>query len=104
MANKLANLQSALDSTRTASPAANDGRRRVAELAAAIAPAAGQRQANRRDKVNVAAWLHPDFKNSLRLVQARRPGSIQELMEEALNDLFAKYDVPQVVADSELSN
>lgn len=35
-------------------------------------------------------------KRSLRLVQARRPGNIQELMEEALNDLFAKYDVPQV--------
>jgi hypothetical protein len=98
MANKLANLQSALDNTRAVSSAANDVRRRTAEPAPVIAPAAGQRQANRRDKVNIAAWLHPDFKNSLRLVQARRPGSIQDLMEEALNDLFAKYDVPQVSA------
>ena len=55
------------------------------------------RQANRVGRVNIAAWLHPDFKRSLRLVQARRSGSIQEILEEALNDIFAKYDVPQVI-------
>jgi hypothetical protein len=91
MANKLANLQSALDSTRAVAPAANDARRNIED-----APTAAARQANRQGKVNVAAWMHPGFKNSLRLVQARRPGTIQDLMEEALNDLFAKYDVPQV--------
>ncbi len=93
MATKLANLQNALDKTRAAPPAANDPRRAEPTPAA---PSASQRQANRLGKVNVAAWLHPDFKSSMRLVQARRPGSIQELMEEALNDLFAKYDVPQI--------
>ena len=94
MATKLASLQSALDSTRASSTAAKSVARTPAELLPA--PPAGARQANRLGKVNVAAWLHPNFKNSLRLVQARRPGSIQDLMEEALNDLFAKYDVPQV--------
>ena len=94
--NKLANLQSALDSTRAPSPALSDLRRKPAEAPPTVAPA---RQANRLGKVNIAAWMHPDFKNSLRLVQARRPGSIQDLMEEALNDLFAKYDVPQVTGD-----
>jgi hypothetical protein len=94
MATKLASLQSALDSTRASSTAAKSVARTPAELPPA--PPAGARQANRLGKVNVAAWLHPNFKNSLRLVQARRPGSIQDLMEEALNDLFAKYDVPQV--------
>lgn len=94
MATKLASLQSALDGTRAASAAAKSAGRNPAELPPA--PSAGARQANRLGKVNVAAWLHPNFKNSLRLVQARRPGSIQDLMEEALNDLFAKYDVPQV--------
>jgi Antitoxin-like ribbon-helix-helix len=89
---KLANIQDALNQTRPTTATIRETR---AE-APAMAPVAGQRQANRQGKVNLAAWLHPDFKASMRLVQARRPGSIQELMEEALNDLFAKYDVPQV--------
>ena len=90
---KLANIQDALDKTRAAPPAL------VRETRAEVTSptvAARQRQANRQGKINLAAWLHPGFKASMRLVQARRPGSIQELMEEALNDLFAKYDVPQV--------
>jgi hypothetical protein len=99
MATKLASLQSALDNTRAASTAAKSITRKPAEVPAA--PSAGARQANRLGKVNVAAWLHPNFKNSLRLVQARRPGSIQDLMEEALNDLFAKYDVPQVATSDD---
>lgn len=100
MASKLANLQSALDNTRSAPAQVSEARRKVAAPPPAEVPAAPlpTRQANRLGKVNIAAWLDPGFKNSLRLVQARRPGSIQELMEEALNDLFAKYDVPQVSA------
>lgn len=92
MATKLANLQNALDKTRA--PAANDGRQTTPHEAAK--PSSVSRQANRLGRVNIAAWLHPDFKRSLRLVQARRSGSIQEILEEALNDIFAKYDVPQV--------
>jgi hypothetical protein len=91
MTSKLANLQNALDKTRA--PVANDERQtspRQPETTTA-------RQANRVGRVNIAAWLHPDFKRSLRLVQARRSGSIQEILEEALNDIFAKYDVPQVI-------
>jgi len=96
MASKLAHLQTALDKTRVApaAPLATPETR-----PAARDPVPASRQANRQGKVNLAAWLHPDFKASMRLVQARRPGSIQELMEEALNDLFAKYDVPQVAPD-----
>jgi hypothetical protein len=88
---KLANLQTALNSTR-AVPAPAETR----PAPSPSPPRAASRQANRQGKVNIAAWMSPEFKNSIRLVQARRPGSIQELMEEALNDLFAKYDVPQV--------
>lgn len=87
---KLANLQTALDKTRPApepSSKAAGGRAKMET---------GKRQANREGKVNVAAWMDPAFKRSLRLVQSRRQGTIQELLEEALNDLFAKYDVPQV--------
>lgn len=91
---KLATLQTALNQTRTPLAAVPDA---SPAIPAPSETAARTRQANRQGKVNLAAWLHPDFKQSVRLVQARRPGSIQDLMEEALNDLFAKYDVPQVV-------
>jgi hypothetical protein len=105
MASKLANLQSALDNTRTAPSATNEGRRLKAPASVktettTTAPSS-DRQANRVGRVNIAAWLDPAFKNSIRLIQARRPGTIQEIMEEALNDLFAKYDVPQVSSSAE---
>ncbi len=90
---KLANLQTALDKTRAAPADAPDRKPTAADVP--TTPKA-ERQANRQGKVNVAAWMHPDFKRSMRLVQARRSCTIQDLLEEALNDLFAKYDVPQV--------
>ena len=45
--------------------------------------------------------MDPHFKSGLRLVQARKGPKceIQELVAEALNDLFAKYDVPTVRHD-----
>lgn len=51
---------------------------------------------SRAGKTNITAYLSPDYKASLRLIQARRNVSIQDLMAEALNDLFAKYDVPTI--------
>jgi hypothetical protein len=53
---------------------------------------------SRAGQVNISAWLHADFKSSLRLVQARkgRNATLQDLMAEALNDLFTKYDVPTI--------
>jgi len=64
-------------------------------------PAAGGRQPSRVGQVNVSAWLDPHFKSSLRLVQARKgpSASLQDIMAEALNDLFTKYDVPTVRQD-----
>lgn len=104
MTSKLANLQSALDNARTAPSGTNEGRRPKATAAARAEPTTAPtpvRQPNRVGRVNIAAWLDPAFKNSIRLIQARRPGTIQEIMEEALNDLFAKYDVPQVSPSDE---
>ena len=98
MTTKLARLQSALDNTRRVPPPATSEPRQH-QAGTATPPVPAPRQTNRVGKVNIAAWMEPDFKNSLRLVQARRPGSIQDLLEEALNDLFAKYDVPQVSRD-----
>ena len=61
-------------------------------------PVKPSRQSNRANQVNMSAWLHRDFKKSLRLIQARKieNASLQDLMGEALNDLFLKYDVPTV--------
>lgn len=64
------------------------------------APAASSGRApSREGKVNVSAWLAPDYKRSLRMVQARTDKKLEPLLAEALNDLFAKYDVPQVRED-----
>jgi hypothetical protein len=51
--------------------------------------------------VNVACWLHPNYKSSLHLIHASKArlgirATIQDLHKEALNNLFAKYDVPTV--------
>jgi hypothetical protein len=54
---------------------------------------------SREGKTNITAYLSPDFKASLRLIQARTSASLQTLIAEALNDLFSKYDVPTVRED-----
>jgi hypothetical protein len=54
-----------------------------------------QSQPSRLGKVNVTGYFPPEVKASLRLVQARRGGTIQDILAEALNDLFAKYSVPE---------
>jgi hypothetical protein len=94
---KMQNLQQALkQSTGKTLPAP--------EPAAMYPPASlsvsrpAQKPQSRAGQVNISAWLHPDFKSSLRLVQARkgRNAALQDLMVEALNDLFVKYDVPTI--------
>jgi multidrug efflux pump subunit AcrA (membrane-fusion protein) len=52
-------------------------------------------QPSRMGKVNVTGYFPPEVKASLRLVQAKRGGTIQDILAEALNDLFAKYRVPE---------
>jgi hypothetical protein len=51
---------------------------------------------SRENKTPITAYLSLDYKTSLRLIQARENRSIQALIAEALNDLFAKYNVPTV--------
>lgn len=53
------------------------------------------RSRTRIGKINVSAWLHEDVQPSLRMVQAKGGGKIQDIMVEALNDIFAKYGVPE---------
>jgi hypothetical protein len=54
------------------------------------------KQPSRVGKVNVTGYFNPAVKSSLRTIQAKHPDkNIQVLLAEALNDLFAKYNVPQ---------
>lgn len=44
----------------------------------------------------MTGYFEPAVKQSPRLVQAKHPGrTVQDLLAEALNDLFAEYNVPQ---------
>jgi hypothetical protein len=95
MSNKMTNLQNALTSS--------SGRAATLEPAlppvrTETAPRGGTAAASRAGRENIAAWLPVGFKKSIRLVQAKLPGnpSLQELMTEAFNDLFIKYNVPTV--------
>jgi hypothetical protein len=54
---------------------------------------------SREGKTNITAYLSPDYKASLRLIQAHTGKSLQTLIAESLNDLFVKYNVPTVRQD-----
>ena len=59
------------------------------------ARAAGTKS-HRVGRVNVTGYFDPAVKQSLRLIQAKHPDrTVQDLLAEALNDLFSKYNVPQ---------
>ncbi len=51
---------------------------------------------SRVGKTNLTAYLSQDYKNNMRLIQAKTGRSLQTLIAEALNDLFEKYDVPTI--------
>lgn len=53
-------------------------------------------RADRVGRVNVTGYFDPAVKASFRLIQAKHPDrTLQDLLGEALDDLFAKYGVPQ---------
>lgn len=56
---------------------------------------AKKKGSSRDGKVPISAFFPPEVKASLRLVQAKRGGPLQDLIGEALNLLFAKYGVPE---------
>jgi hypothetical protein len=63
---------------------------------AKAAPASAHKQPGRAGKVNVTGYFAPSVKSSFRMIQTAHPEkTIQGLLTEALNDLFAKYNVPQ---------
>jgi hypothetical protein len=64
--------------------------------AAPAAPSGAYKAPSREGKVHIGAYLHPDFKRSLRLVQAQTGEDVQTLVTRALNNLFATHNVPVV--------
>ncbi len=70
----------------------------VAANIATVAPAA-YKAPSREGKTHIGAYLHPDFKRSLRLVQAQTGEDVQSLIAKALNDLFRAHNVPVIDQD-----
>jgi hypothetical protein len=53
-------------------------------------------RAHRIGRVNVTGYFDPAVKSSFRAIQMKHPElSLQDILEEALDDLFAKHNVPQ---------
>jgi hypothetical protein len=99
---KLQNLQQALKSSSGKAPPEKPAP--LASSDPAKMPAPRAKTSSREGKDYTGAWLNPDFGTSLRLVQIRkRKGSegkkvyLDDIIAEALNDLFIKYDVPTVL-------
>ena len=51
----------------------------------------------REGKANVTGYFPPTVKRQLRVLAAEQDTTIQALLGQALNDLFAKYGKPEVV-------
>jgi antitoxin-like ribbon-helix-helix protein len=63
----------------------------------AVATAGAYKAPSRAGKLHISAWLSADYKTSLRAIQMKHPDkTLQTLLSEALNDLYAKYNVPVV--------
>jgi hypothetical protein len=66
----------------------------AAPAARKVTPA--RKETTRQGRVMVSGWLPIEARSSFKLIQAKHPEKLmQDLVAEAMNDLFAKYNVPQ---------
>ena len=73
------------------------GIRQEIEKAEPIAVQGAQPRQDRAGKTLIGGWFPRSYSSSLRLIQAAHPErTTQELVREALNDLYAKYNVPVI--------
>jgi antitoxin-like ribbon-helix-helix protein len=96
MASKMADIQRQLERTtgrQNAARTSGNGLRTPDSLTARPTPTTAP---SRVGKIHIGAYLHPDFKASLRLVQARTGRDIQGLLADALNELFRAHNAPVV--------
>lgn len=95
----MASNLAALQKTFARRPAAEPQSVATATATAPQDSPAGKTPNQRNGRVNITAYLPPDYKSSLRLIQARTGMQMQDIIAEALNDVFAKYDVPVIRGD-----
>ncbi len=89
MGSKVADMQAQLERAQ--------GRGAASELTAkAETPLTDRKETagSREGKAHIGAYLDPAYRKSLRMVQAQTDQDLQQLLAEALNDLFRKYNVP----------
>lgn len=64
---------------------------------AAVTDEQPNRPPSRQGKVHLSGWFDPQYKTSIRAIQMQHPDkTTQDLLSEALNMLYAKYNVPFV--------
>lgn len=95
---KVADLRQAMSASAKTAP------KRVEAISVEARPAAAQAypenphyRPGRANKSNVTGYFPPEVKKQLRLLSAEEDKTIQDLLAEALNDLFAKYGKPEIV-------
>jgi hypothetical protein len=54
------------------------------------------RQRSRDGKILIAGYFHPDFRRSIRLLQAETDETLEALLTRALNKVFREHGVPVV--------
>ena len=64
--------------------------------ASALPPKSPHFRPSREGKSNVTGYFPPAVKRQLRILAADRDTTIQDLLAEALNDLFAKHGKPEI--------
>ena len=64
----------------------------------AAADSGSSAQPSRAGKASVTGYFAPEVRRQLRRLAADRDTTIQALLGEALNDLFAKHGLPEIVA------
>jgi hypothetical protein len=95
-----ADLRSAMRSSAKAAPRFSAAPDAKPESAAGSAVSSGNPhfRPGRANKSNVTGYFDAAVKKQLRLLAAENDTTIQGLLAEALNDLFAKYRKPEIAA------
>ena len=96
MTNKrLAALQSGLEAA-SGKPRTTPTPAKAQVVAAPAAKDAAKPASGRTGQIHLGAWVAADYGKSLMLAQVKTGRKKHELIREAYNDLFAKYDVPVI--------
>ena len=51
---------------------------------------------SRQDKIAVTGFFLPDVRRQIKIMAAEKDTTVQALLTEALNDMFAKHDKPEI--------